>query len=751
MSRSGQPLAGWLWTILSAVLVLPLSAQDPREAAEKALGAGRAWHATVLLRPVVADRTRAEPATLLLAARAAAAWGGWATVHALLETSPYATSDSAGAARELLGRAALERRADRQATDHLRVAAGSHDTPRQRGVRLALLARAFDRLEQLDSAAVYYRAAARHLPEVADWLHLRAAGVLADSASRAALYLDLGLAAARARVRWTEATARERTGDPTGAATRYSALGAPLAAQRARLAGPLSGAERSRVRQELVALLTPRLEAADTRGVIALLDAHFAPLAAAEQLAVARRAAAVGDAARALRGFSAVTEEQTLTDRDRLSWGMALAQVGRHREAAARLATVRGEGLGGAAAYQRARSLLSHGGAAAALPTLREVPERWPGDSASASVALFLAGDLHADAGDFEAARVAYREAASRYPTTSHASRALLEVGTLSHALGDRAAALAAFREVAARYPEREEGSAGAYWAGRLEALGGDSAAARRRWEGLSARVPHSYYAMAAARQLGQRPWAPTETAPAGTTPPPVRRALERVALLDSLGFDTEQRFELDHLAAEADTTVESLVATAEELARAGHTARATALAQRALGRGAPRTTRLYRLLFPVPQPEVFEALTASHNLDRWFVAGLIKQESAFNPRARSAADARGLMQVMPSVGQSLARRLGWPEWDVVLLYQPEVSLTLGTLHLAEMMRRYPDPVRVLAAYNAGASRVERWNLRPGVAEDPELFLEQIPYLETRNYVRRVLRNAEFYRALYGE
>lgn len=107
-------------------------------------------------------------------------------------------------------------------------------------------------------------------------------------------------------------------------------------------------------------------------------------------------------------------------------------------------------------------------------------------------------------------------------------------------------------------------------------------------------------------------------------------------------------------------------------------------------------------------------------------------------------------MQVLPTVGAQLARRLGWADWDGVLLYQPEVSLTLGTLHLQEMRRQYPDPVRFLAAYNAGGTRVRRWDARPGVQDDPELFLERIPYIETRNYVRRVLRNAAFYEGLYG-
>ncbi len=83
-----------------------------------------------------------------------------------------------------------------------------------------------------------------------------------------------------------------------------------------------------------------------------------------------------------------------------------------------------------------------------------------------------------------------------------------------------------------------------------------------------------------------------------------------------------------------------------------------------------------------------------------------------------------------------------------MLLYQPDVSLQLGTFHLQELAEMYQEPVHILAAYNAGASRVERWSRRKAV-DDPEVFAERIPFAETRGYVRAIQRNQEIYRALY--
>jgi soluble lytic murein transglycosylase len=108
------------------------------------------------------------------------------------------------------------------------------------------------------------------------------------------------------------------------------------------------------------------------------------------------------------------------------------------------------------------------------------------------------------------------------------------------------------------------------------------------------------------------------------------------------------------------------------------------------------------------------------------------------------------LAQVMPDLGQRLARELNYPVWDPVLLYQPDVSIQLGTFHLRELLGRYDQRAHILAAYNAGTSRVERWSKRIGV-DDPEVFAERISFVETRDYVRLIQRNEEIYRALYGQ
>jgi soluble lytic murein transglycosylase len=227
-----------------------------------------------------------------------------------------------------------------------------------------------------------------------------------------------------------------------------------------------------------------------------------------------------------------------------------------------------------------------------------------------------------------------------------------------------------------------------------------------------------------------------------------VDSALARVATLERLGMDVESRFELDALGDRAERDPAEAAAIASGLVTAGQPARALRVALKALDRGT-QSRALYRAAYPIVHADALVEDARRNGIDPALVAGLIRQESSFNPTAVSAAGARGLMQLMPSVGTSIASGLGYPLWNPALLFEPDVSLELGTAHLASSLKRGTPTARALAAYNAGGSRVARWSQRPG-SDDPELFTEWIPYTETRDYVRIVQRNADVYRALYG-
>lgn len=155
--------------------------------------------------------------------------------------------------------------------------------------------------------------------------------------------------------------------------------------------------------------------------------------------------------------------------------------------------------------------------------------------------------------------------------------------------------------------------------------------------------------------------------------------------------------------------------------------------------------------LYPMPFAKQLRARAKPHGLDPYLVAGLIRQESEFNPNARSRAGARGLMQIMPRTGRGLARRLGIKGFSTRHLYRADTSLRLGTFHFRQVHDRFDRRIEyTLAAYNAGEHRVEEWVTWEDFTEAEE-FVESIPFTETRGYVQAVLRNAAVYRELYGE
>ena len=160
--------------------------------------------------------------------------------------------------------------------------------------------------------------------------------------------------------------------------------------------------------------------------------------------------------------------------------------------------------------------------------------------------------------------------------------------------------------------------------------------------------------------------------------------------------------------------------------------------------------TVYWKVLFPQPYWSDLVANSKKNGLDPYMVASLIRQESEFNAAVVSHANAWGLMQLLPSVGKSMAKKEGVKGFSTNSLLNPVVNLELGTKNLRLVLDRFGGQQEyALAAYNAGDVPVRQW-MAAGNYQDIAEFVESIPYTETREYVQAILRNREIYRALYG-
>jgi soluble lytic murein transglycosylase len=154
-------------------------------------------------------------------------------------------------------------------------------------------------------------------------------------------------------------------------------------------------------------------------------------------------------------------------------------------------------------------------------------------------------------------------------------------------------------------------------------------------------------------------------------------------------------------------------------------------------------------LRFPLAYPDLVTAAARRHDLPLDWVYAVIRQESAFDPDIASHAGAVGLMQLMPATAREVAGKLERSAPERIELIEPALNIKLGSAYLAEMQRRFDGhPLIASAAYNAGPTAVRRWLPDEPVAGD--LWLTEIPYRETRDYVRRVLTYRIIYRHRLG-
>jgi len=156
-----------------------------------------------------------------------------------------------------------------------------------------------------------------------------------------------------------------------------------------------------------------------------------------------------------------------------------------------------------------------------------------------------------------------------------------------------------------------------------------------------------------------------------------------------------------------------------------------------------------FAMRYPTHYRDVLSREAQIRKLDEPLVFGLVRQESRFIVNARSSAGAEGLMQVLPATARWISKKIGMKDYHHSRLYIPHVNAVMGTFYLRHMLDGFNgNSVLAAAAYNAGPGRARQWrNTRP---IEGAIYIETIPFTETRQYVKKVMANTMYYAALIG-
>jgi len=382
---------------------------------------------------------------------------------------------------------------------------------------------------------------------------------------------------------------------------------------------------------------------------------------------------------------------------------------------------------------------------------------------------LLSAGNMYLLRADYEHAAALYAETAQRFPVGKYAAYAHWKSAWLSFRLGRTAEARQRFEKQVELYPTSNQVVPALYWRGRIAEDEHDTARARAYYQKILDRFRYYYYANLARTRLAVLP---------PTSDPVADPLLDHIPALRPLSGIGSTEVPSDDLRAQKSLLLENGALydlALKELQAANTNGDAPwALAQMAhlyqeqdrydralqtLKRAVPGYFGLeieqlprpvWEALFPRPWWTAVKKYAEENHLDPYLVAALIRQESEFNPAAVSHADAIGLMQLLPITGRRMAHELKVRRYSVGMLVEPGTNVQLGTRYFRQLVQKFDGNVEAaLAAYNAGADRVEEWR-SAGNFREPAEFVESIPFTETREYVQAIMRNAGIYHRLYG-
>jgi soluble lytic murein transglycosylase len=494
----------------------------------------------------------------------------------------------------------------------------------------------------------------------------------------------------------------------------------------------------------------------------ALAERHLAPLTFTfdERLQRADGFLAARDPAKAEVELAAAQPPQGREARFALAKANVLIAKGDEKAAFEQIdiAMAGPKGVASEALMLRARRLMRANENRVARELLLKLDESY-GTQPAAEEAGYLAAWMAMQAGDFADAAQDFDKFEANHPGSRKRDDARWFGSFSLYRAGAYSGARERLQTLLADFPRSSLVPAARYWMARStqklaeEPDAGVKNDVREQYRAIITAFPGSFYALLSSerlRELGDTPPPPFADAPRTMKVAPPKElnlaiALAKAGLFRDAGEEVARK------------TLS--IAGADAALRFGHALQgigefgpAYSIAARMLW-GAAYTLKqpeAIALLYPRAYAESVEKFSSEHGLDPYLAWAIMRQESAFRPEVASFADARGLMQLIPPTARAIAKEINIEAPSPDELYAPEQNISLGTWYLSALLERFGHPSLCAAAYNAGAAPVIKWASTRGDLPLDE-WVEEIPWKETRGYVKNVSANYFVYRTLYGK
>ncbi|HKP85748.1 MAG TPA: transglycosylase SLT domain-containing protein [Blastocatellia bacterium] len=487
-----------------------------------------------------------------------------------------------------------------------------------------------------------------------------------------------------------------------------------------------------------------------------------------------------GESSRAYADLIARFPEAEKSDEIQLRLGKSLLNAKQPAQSVAPLARVsdRNAELKAEALFNQAEALRRSNRAGESAVIVDRLLNQYQKSQWAQEALYNLARDLDKQDRDLEAAS-RYRQLLGLYPKSQYAPEASYNMGWQAYRSKQYAEAARILEQHLAsyRYPETKFIGEAGFWAAKAEERLGNKARALALYTVVNERYRYGYHGYLAGMRAGKlraaEPGLRPEQAKQGSDLDRISRNATYVEKVEetadgaeALRFAKADDFEViglgDMVIKELNAALEKAPSSpkinlriAQYYSRRGENFQATLV----LRRGYPDIysyreeevpREAWEIFFPIVAWGTIKQEAKRYGIDPYTAAGLIRQESVFNPNAISRVGARGLMQVMPTTGQQISRRQGIGAITAADLYNPTINIKLGMNYLAQMLGQFGRIEYAAAAYNAGPGRAQAWIAARG-GLDIEDWIEAIPFTETRGYVQGVLRYAANYRRFYKE